>query len=58
MTLSNFTPLDWTLSSLTIHIEVWATSPLSEATHKVTEGIFVFVALDDQGRPAPIDHPS
>ncbi|HQS84004.1 MAG: acyl-CoA thioesterase [Alphaproteobacteria bacterium 16-39-46] len=42
-------------TSLTIHIEVWATSPLLEDTHKVTEGIFVFVALDDQGHPSPID---
>ncbi len=42
-------------TSLTIHIEAWVTSPLSEDTHKVTEGTFVFVALDDQGHPSPID---
>ena len=43
-------------TSLTIHVEVWVTSPFSKDTHKVTEGTFVFAVLDDQGHPFPIDH--
>ncbi len=45
-------------TSLTIHVEVWVLSPFSESSHKVTEGNFIFVALDDQGHPSPINTPS
>ena len=41
-------------TSVTIHVEVWVNSPISEKNHKVTEGTFVFVALDKEGRPTPI----
>jgi len=44
-------------TSMTLHIEAWVTSPLLKDTHKVTEGTFVFVALDDQGHPSPIQDP-
>ena len=41
-------------SSLTIHIEAVAMRGKSGAHVKVTEGIFVYVALDKNGRPCPL----
>ena len=42
-------------SSIQIRVEVWATAPRAEwatehTRNKVTEGTFVFVAIDDKGR--------
>ena len=43
-------------SSIQVRVEVWATTPRAEwgtgssAQIKVTEGTFVFVAIDDKGR--------
>lgn len=45
-------------TSMHIKIETWAVdSRESEDTNrrKVTEGIFVFVAIDENGRPTPIN---
>lgn len=44
-------------TSLTIIIEVWALPHTKETAYKVTEGSFVFVAIDKDGRPRPIDQP-
>jgi acyl-CoA thioesterase YciA len=41
-------------SSVEINIEVWATYASENTTTKVTEGTFIFVAIDDYGRTRPI----
>ncbi len=46
-------------SSIQVRVEVWATTPRAEwdsgnAQTKVTEGIFVFVSIDEKGRTRPI----
>ena len=42
----------WT--SLTVVLEVWARERTGPYMHKVTEGCFTYVAVDDQGTPRPI----
>ena len=42
-------------TSMTIAVEVWAQPATNESTYRVTEGTFVFVALDDEGHPRPIN---
>ncbi len=41
-------------SSMGIHIEVIATRDRGETEVKVTEGLFTFVALDENHRPRPL----
>lgn len=41
-------------TSMTIQIETFATSELGEARRRVTEGVFTYVAIDEQGKPIPI----
>lgn len=41
-------------TSLTVHIETWARRRLSAEEVKVTEGTFVYVAIDDNGKPRPV----
>ena len=41
-------------SSLTVQIEVVAMRGISGESVKVTEGTFVYVALDENGRPCPV----
>ena len=41
-------------TSMTINMEVWAVG-MGDERHKVTEGIFTFVAIDDDGNPQPVD---
>ncbi len=41
-------------TSMRIHIDVWGRPRMSEQSHKVTEAEFVFVALDEDGKPRPI----
>jgi acyl-CoA thioesterase YciA len=38
-------------SSLTIKVETWARGRSSEPGEKVTEGVFTFVAIDEDGHP-------
>jgi acyl-CoA thioesterase YciA len=38
-------------TSLTIHVETWRRARHTHITSKVTEGEFIFVALDDKRRP-------
>ena len=44
-------------SSMQIKIEVIATRDRGETDIKVTEGLFTFVAIDDEARPRPVDQP-
>jgi len=41
-------------TSLTVALEVWARERTGPEMHKVTEGCFTYVAVDDQGTPQPI----
>ncbi len=41
-------------TSLAAHLEAWALRGQTGERVKVTEGKFVFVALDEQGRPRPV----
>jgi acyl-CoA thioesterase YciA len=41
-------------TSMTIGVEVWALSANTHDHYKVTEGVFVSVAIDDQGRPRQV----
>ena len=34
-----------------MRIETWARSRTSKESHKVTEGVFTYVAVDGDGRP-------
>jgi acyl-CoA thioesterase YciA len=38
-------------TSLTIFVEVWVELPMQQEKHRVTEGTFVFVAVDEKGKP-------
>ena len=38
-------------ASLTLHVEAWVHRPLQEKDVKVTEGTFIFNAVDDQHEP-------
>ena len=42
-------------TSMAIRIEVIATRDRGASDYKVTEGLFTFVALDEQHRPRPVD---
>ena len=37
-------------SSMKINIEVWTLDRTAKAPRKVTEGLFVYVAIDEHGR--------
>lgn len=41
-------------SSMTIQVEVWAHPATQDCQYSVTKGIFVFVAIDNEGNPRPI----
>lgn len=41
-------------TSMKVHIEAWARRFQSDAREKVTDATFTFVAIDDAGRPRPI----
>lgn len=41
-------------TSMRIHIDVWGRPRMSNDSVKVTEAEFVFVALDEDGKPRPI----
>jgi acyl-CoA thioesterase YciA len=43
-------------TSLQFKVSVWSTGALDDDTEKkVAEGIFTFVAIDDNGKPQPVD---
>ena len=39
-------------TSVKVKIETWARSRRGKAPHKVTEGVFTYVAVDENGHPA------
>jgi acyl-CoA thioesterase YciA len=41
-------------TSMTILVEVWTEPATIFKKHKVTQGTFVFVAIDDQGKPRQV----
>lgn len=41
-------------TSMTLKVEAWAQRYLSHLMEKVTDAIFVMVALDEDGRPKPV----
>lgn len=41
-------------TSMRIEVEAWRRARASEDTTKVTEAVFTFVAIDEDGRPRPI----
>ncbi|ALN72779.1 acyl-CoA thioesterase [Aureimonas sp. AU20] len=41
-------------TSIRLKVEAWARRYLTTARVKVTEGVFVMVALDDEGNPTPV----
>ncbi len=41
-------------TSIAVHIESWARARLGDHAHKVTEGTFTYVAIDDNHRPTPV----
>ena len=45
-------------TSMKVKIEVIATRDRGTTDVKVTEGVFTFVALDEQHRPRPVDSPA
>ncbi|WP_310531706.1 acyl-CoA thioesterase [Novosphingobium sp.] len=42
-------------SSITIATEAWRRHRFEEVQQKVTEAVFTFVAIDDAGRPRPVN---
>jgi acyl-CoA thioesterase YciA len=43
-------------SSMGIEIEAWVRRGRIGAREKVTEAVFTFVAIDDEGRPRVVDN--
>ncbi|MBB5534862.1 acyl-CoA thioesterase [Rhizobium giardinii] len=41
-------------TSMTLKVEVWAQRYLSDRMDKVTDALFVMVALDESGHPKPV----
>ncbi|MGE6784639.1 acyl-CoA thioesterase [Ensifer adhaerens] len=41
-------------TSMTLKVEAWAQRYLSQLMEKVTDAIFVMVALDEHGKPKPV----
>jgi acyl-CoA thioesterase YciA len=42
-------------TSITIATEAWRRHRFEEIQYKVTQAVFTFVAIDDAGRPRPVD---
>ena len=42
-------------SSISVKIETWTRDRTSGNSVKVTEGVFTFVALDENGKPRPVN---
>jgi len=45
-------------TSVTVRIETWSRERGSKASERVTEGVFTFVALDENGKPRAVADPS
>ena len=44
-------------TSISVRIQTWVRRRFDESELKVTEGTFVYVAIDEQGRPRPVPRP-
>ncbi|WP_375382968.1 acyl-CoA thioesterase [uncultured Sphingomonas sp.] len=42
-------------TSIAVGIEVWARVRTSGGAHKVTEGVFTYVSVGEDGKPAPVN---
>ncbi|SMR73023.1 acyl-CoA thioesterase YciA [Aliiroseovarius halocynthiae] len=42
-------------TSMSITLEAWSERDRGRSKHKVTEGVFVFVALDEEGQPVAVE---
>jgi acyl-CoA thioesterase YciA len=42
-------------TSVTVKIETWARTRAAQDSEKVTEGHFKFVAIDEHGKPRPLE---
>jgi len=42
-------------TSMKIKVEVWVTDKMTDDRRQVTEGLFTFVAIDENGKPQPVD---
>jgi len=43
-------------TSMRLQIQSWSQSIYGQTPQKVAEGIFTFVAIDDDGKPQPVNH--
>ena len=43
-------------TSMTLKVEAWAQRALTEDVEKVTEGVFTYVAIDENRAPRPVDN--
>ncbi len=41
-------------TSMKLHIEAWAQRFQTHVREKVTDAVFTFVAIDENGRPRPV----
>lgn len=44
-------------TSIEVRLETWARSRTGKEPHKVTEGVFTYVAVDEDGRPTKAEQP-
>ena len=44
-------------TSITVRVDTWIDRTRSGESYKVTEGTFVYVAIDDEGRPRLVESP-
>jgi acyl-CoA thioesterase YciA len=42
-------------TSMTIEVRVWTTTAATHQQQQVAEGRFIYVAIDESGRPRPVD---
>lgn len=41
-------------TSVQVKVETWAIGPFDEKRRQVTQGIFIYVAINEEGKPRPI----
>lgn len=44
-------------TSIAVKIEAWTIRKFQSDREKITEGVFTYVAIDDQRKPRPVDQP-
>jgi len=49
-------PIKTGTTSITVGIETWALAPHAQKRRLVTEGVFVYVAVDEEYQPIPVIH--